>query len=156
MIKGDLQHNWELLFRNTDLLRDMIDKYYPFKTKNQITVAQIKMLVCVMRHKPDGVMLKDIANELELTPGAVSQMVEHLVRMELLERCASETDRRAVCIKLSQKGKSIRAFHEDFFNRVINDFMKTVPEEKQKIVFAEVMQKMHDYLEHEKQKQVGA
>ena len=33
--------------------------------------------------------------------------------------------------------------------------MKTVPEEKQKI-FAEVMQKMHDYLEHEKQKQVGA
>ena len=32
MIKGDLQHNWELLFRNTDLLRDMIDKYYPFKT----------------------------------------------------------------------------------------------------------------------------
>ena len=142
MIKGDLQHNWELLFRNTDLLRDMIDKYYPFKTKNQITVAQIKML-------------KDIANELELTPGAVSQMVEHLVRMELLERCASETDRRAVCIKLSQKGKSIRAFHEDFFNRVINDFMKTVPEEKQKI-FAEVMQKMHDYLEHEKQKQVGA
>lgn len=81
MIKGDLQHNWELLFRNTDLLRDMIDKYYPFKTKNQITVAQIKMLVCVMRHEPDGVMLKDIANELELTPGAVSQMVEHLVRM---------------------------------------------------------------------------
>ena len=155
MIKGDLQHNWELLFRNTDLLQDMIDKYYPFKTKNQITVAQIKMLVCVMRHEPDGVMLKDIANELELTPGAVSQMVEHLVRMELLERCASETDRRAVCIKLSQKGKSIRAFHEDFFNRVINDFMKTVPEEKQKI-FAEVMQKMHDYLEHEKQKQVGA
>ena len=66
MIKGDLQHNWELLFRNTDLLRDMIDKYYPFKTKNQITVAQIKMLVCVMRHEPDGVMLKDIANELEL------------------------------------------------------------------------------------------
>ena len=62
MIKGDLQHNWELLFRNTDLLRDMIDKYYPFKTKNQITVAQIKMLVCVMRHEPDGVMLKDIAN----------------------------------------------------------------------------------------------
>ena len=113
------------------------------------------MLVCIMRHEPGGVMLKDVANELELTPGAVSQMVEHLVRMELLERCASETDRRAVCIKLSRKGKSIRAFHEDFFNRVFSDFMKTVPEEKQKI-FAEVMQKMHDYLEREKQKQVGA
>ena len=91
MIKGDLQHNWELLFRNTDLLRDMIDKYHPFKTQNQITVAQIKMLVCITRHEPDGVMLKDIANELELTPGAVSQMVEHLVRLELLERCTSET-----------------------------------------------------------------
>ena len=155
MIKGDLQHNWELLFRNTDLLRDMIDKYHPFKTQNQISVAQIKMLVCITRHEPDGVMLKDIANELELTPGAVSQMVEHLVRMELLERCTSETDRRAVCIKLSRKGKSIRAFHEDFFDKVINNFMKTVSEEKQKI-FAEVMQKMHEYLEHEKQKQVGA
>ncbi len=149
-----IQHNWELLFRNTDLLRDLIDKYYPFKTQNQITVAQIKMLACIMRHEPDGVMLKDVANELELTPGAVSQMVEHLVRMELLDRCASENDRRAVCIKLSQKGKSIRAFHEDFFDKVINNFMKTVPEEKQEI-FVEVMQKMHQYLENEKQKQLG-
>lgn len=154
MIKGDLQHNWELQ-RNTDLLRDLIGKYYPFKTKKQITVAQIKMLVCIMRHEPDGVMLKDVASELGLTPSSVSQMVEHLVQMELLERCASETDRRAVCIKLSRKGKSIRTFHEAFFNKVINDFMKTVPEEKQK-TFAEVMQKMHDYLEHEKQKQLGA
>ena len=113
------------------------------------------MLICVMRHEPEGVMLKEIAGELDLTPGAVSQMVEHLVRMELLERCASESDRRAVCIKLSGKGKDIRAVHEDFFNRVINEFMETVPEEKRE-VFSEVLRSMHDYLENEKMKQTGA
>ena len=149
------RRNWELLFRNTDLLRDLFDRHYPLKSKDQITIAQIKMLICVMRHEPEGVMLKEIVGELDLTPGAVSQMVEHLVRMELLERCASESDRRAVCIKLSGKGKDIRAVHEDFFNRVINEFMETVPEEKRE-VFSEVLRSMHDYLENEKMKQTGA
>lgn len=155
MTKTYKRHNWELLFRNTDLLRDLFDLHYPFKSKNQITIAQIKMLICVMRHEPEGVMLKEIAGELDLTPGAVSQMVEHLVRMELLERCASESDRRAVCIKLSRKGQEMRAVHEDFFNRVINEFMKTVSEEKRDI-FCEVLRAMHDYLENEKKKQTGA
>ena len=151
MEKTYLRHNWELLFRNTDLLRDLFDQHYPFRSKDQITIAQVKMLICVMRHDPEGVMLKEIARELDLTPGAVSQMVEHLVRMELLERYASESDRRAVSIKLSRKGKEIRAIHEDFFNQVINEFMKTVPEEK-RAVFEEVLRNMHNYLENEKAK----
>ena len=146
-----LQQCWELLFRNTELLQDLIGKCYPVRQYAQITVSQVKMCICICRHEPDGVMLKDLAEELELTPGAVSQTVENLVRMGFVERGTAEKDRRAVCIKLSPEGRKMRVLHENFFNVLAAAYFETVPQEKQEI-FLEVLTGLYDYLKTEKAK----
>ena len=50
------QRCWELLFRNTELLQDLIGKCYPVRQYAQITVSQVRMCMCICRHEPDGVM----------------------------------------------------------------------------------------------------
>lgn len=149
MNSQEIQRCWKLLYRNTDLFRDLIEKYHPIGNIGQITVSQIKIMNCILDHEPNGIMLKDLAGELDLTPGAVSQAVEHLVRDGFVERCTSETDRRAVCIKLSPEGKKIRARNKVFFDRLTAAFLDTLPEEKQ-TVFIEVLEGLHEYLKNEK------
>ena len=48
-----------------------------------------------------GISLKSLAEDLNLSSSAVSVMVEMLVQKKILERKASEVDRRQVLIRLS-------------------------------------------------------
>ena len=98
---------WMLLMRAADLCR-----VYGFgegiQEVQKVTMAQQNVLGVVYSHPGPGVMLKDIAMDLHLTPGAVSQTVEALVRMDAVERVPSPHDRRAVLIRPSPKGMRIR------------------------------------------------
>ena len=51
----------------------------------------------------EGVSLKSLADDLNLSSSAVSVMVEMLVQKNVLERRSSETDRRQVLIRLSDR-----------------------------------------------------
>ncbi len=75
-----------------------------------LTKRQEKSLFVVSRlnaTKPEGVTLKELAEHLHMTVPAASVLVESMVRKGLLSRVPSATDRRAVCIKLSQQGQEI-------------------------------------------------
>jgi len=50
--------------------------------------------------------VKNIAEKLHVTSGAVSQIVENLVKSGLLLRGTSPTDRRGVLVGLSPEGKT--------------------------------------------------
>lgn len=108
-----------------------------------ITIAQQRVIAIVFAH-PDGVMPKDIARELDLTPGAVSQTIDHLVREGVLTRTVSELDRRAVVIRASEESLRRRDRVERKFGRVMESVLRQVsPEEREaflkilKLVIAE-------------------
>lgn len=48
-----------------------------------------------------------VASEMGMTRGAVSKLVERLCRKQLVERCASEGDRRFQTVKLTPAGKRL-------------------------------------------------
>jgi DNA-binding MarR family transcriptional regulator len=56
-------------------------------------------------------MLKDIADELKLTPGAISQTVDILVRENIVERTVSPTDRRAILLRPTAQGLILKDEH---------------------------------------------
>lgn len=75
-----------------------------------LTKRQEKSLFVVSRlntTRPEGVALKDLAERLHMTVPATSVLVEAMVKKKLLSRIPSQTDRRAVCIRLSPLGQEI-------------------------------------------------
>lgn len=59
-------------------------------------------------------MMSGMGEELGLTMGTVTGIVDRLVRENLVERCSDNSDRRIVLARLTQKGlKLIRRIHQD-------------------------------------------
>jgi len=67
-------------------------------------IAQIKLLTM---EAPQGVALKTLAGHLKMTVPATSLLVETMVNKGFFERTPNPEDRRAVCIRLSEKGQEI-------------------------------------------------
>ena len=51
---------------------------------NRLPLSQLRVVGVIYDRHPEGVMLKDIADELKLTPGAISQTVDVLVRENIV------------------------------------------------------------------------
>ncbi len=56
---------------------------------------------------PQGIALKTLASRMQMTVPATSLLVESMVERGLFERTPNPDDRRAVCIRLSEKGAQI-------------------------------------------------
>lgn len=74
--------------------------------------AQVRILYFV-QHR-GSVTMKEIAESMDATGGAATQLVEGVVRAGLLERSVEREDRRKVHIVLSHKGeKKFAQFRKD-------------------------------------------
>jgi len=65
---------------------------------------QIRLIHAVRQYlqdKPDGLLLRDLAERIGVTPPSASVMVDTLVKRGFLERSISVDDRRAVRIRLT-------------------------------------------------------
>lgn len=69
-----------------------------------VAVGQLKMM---MEDCPQGVALKTLASHLQMTVPATSLLVETMVSKGVFERNPNPDDRRAVCIRLSEKGNAL-------------------------------------------------
>lgn len=98
---------WTMVMRTSDLIKNYA-AMMGNTSVDRITLTQQGIMSVVCSRPKPGVRVKDIAEELYLTPGAVSQTVETLVREGILVRVPDEHDRRAVLISLSEKGERMR------------------------------------------------
>ena len=73
-----------------------------------------------------GISLKSLAEDLNLSSSAVSVMVEMLVQKKILERKASDVDRRQVLIRLSDAAWEA----VDMFDKQCSAFLDTFSEEE--------------------------
>ena len=62
---------------------------------------QVRILFFIARQN-EGVAVKDLAEMLNVTPGAVTQFVDALVEMDLVRREEDAKDRRIIRIKLTE------------------------------------------------------
>ncbi len=96
----------------------------------KVTLARLRIMGCLFEHDGKSLMLKEIAEKFNFTPGAVSQTIDALVKEELVERLASPTDRRAVCIRLTRKGEEIRNRLDSGFTGSMEKLVQELPKEK--------------------------
>ncbi|HSX42793.1 MAG TPA: MarR family transcriptional regulator [Candidatus Saccharimonadales bacterium] len=70
-----------------------------------ISRAQLELLTLI--HYARSIRAKDIARQLYMTPGAVSQLAEGLAEQGLIIRRTDEKDRRIQWLEVTQKGESL-------------------------------------------------
>lgn len=80
------------------------------RAAHQPTKQQFELLFAVKQL--DQPSIKELAERLDITSGAVSQLVEHMEQTQLVERVESEQDRRTVRVRLTRRGANLfRHFH---------------------------------------------
>jgi len=83
---------------------------------------QIMILLFVYR-KNGAVSVKEIAEFLHVTPGAITQFIDGLVKKKLVEREQNLNDRRVINIKLSQATqKQFNQFKKDYLKSASQAF----------------------------------
>ncbi len=140
--------SWKLIFELSRKLHDfgIAAEHNP---ADNVTVAQSRVIGVVFSRAPRSVMLKEIAAELNLTPGAVSQTIDALVRDGMLERCTAEHDRRAVAIRPTGRMEDFRRQRGGFLSRNMEKFLADISPEDQK-TFLRVLTAVRDKLDMER------
>ena len=134
---------WIKLFHLTDILREMHDNSNcradtpPLHT----TLAQAKVMGTILWGPDEGCSIKEIAEKLHITSGAVSQIVDKVVHEGLVERIAAANDRRSVKVTLSAQGTALHERLNRYFEQATSQLMAGIPQEKIN-VFNEVLEHM--------------
>lgn len=106
-------------------------KMFGLTMRQASAIAQVQLL---MEKEPQGVALKVLAKQLQMTVPATSLLVETMVSKGFFERTPNPTDRRAVCIRLSEKGMEL--FDEVYanFHREIDTRAAALTEEELRVL----------------------
>lgn len=72
----------------------------------------------------------DISRFLSISPPAVSQLVDKLVHMELVDRKENPGDRRQKSHYLTPKGEALLAEKHQYGHKWIEDFIHHIPEDE--------------------------
>lgn len=78
--------------------------------------------------------MSTIAKSLEITVGSLTTSMNALVRKGYVIRERSETDRRVVMIRLSEKGERAYLHHKDFHDRMTDAAVSSLKEHEEPIV----------------------
>jgi len=105
---------------------------FPLNEVN-LSGAQLR-LVFLISDQADGATVKDIAQDLGITSGAVTQQIDELVAAGYVTRTEDPTDRRLIRITVSPKTRGVlsslktKFFRhvEPMFNNLTNQEVKTL------------------------------
>jgi len=127
-----------------ELLSEQIPSDLFHYTANQLHV--IRRVYELTREAEGGIQLKLLANDLEITPAAASEMVETLVRRGALERCNDINDRRAVSLSLAPSWQDKFNCCEKLLENLLDSFFEKIPEHEREI-FGRVCSELADFME---------
>ena len=127
---------WRTLFSLADEFRNLAHHAnLDSELVTSVTVGQLRVLKAVANltydGNSDGLMLKTLAEKVKLTSGAVSIIVDALVKNGLLERRHNSSDRRAVNLALSAAGREKVSQYISFYDRFTQEFFDELTEEEQ-------------------------
>jgi len=122
-----MEDNREKLLKNlienfTQIFRGM-HKEQKFPFGGLVLTRQQMMIMLFVNEKKENASVKEIVEFLQVTPGAVTQFVDGLVKNGLVERVESNMDRRSINIRLTQMAKEqFCYFKKNCINKMTRSF----------------------------------
>src|ERR1700742_1008506 len=91
--------------------RTSTSRMHALMGQHDISLTQVELLLTVKHRQP--VSVKDLAAQMRLTPGAVTQLLEGLAERNYVGREVAEYDRRVTNVSLTPSGaEKLRALTE--------------------------------------------
>lgn len=135
----------EVVFSNLQKLhRCGSANFHTLLGQQDISPSQMELLIAVKRSQP--VSVKAIAEQMRLTPGAVTQLMEGLVAKRYIERQPDAHDHRITNVRLAEDGAQQL---EQLWTRrtaMLRDIVKTLDTDELTIMLR-VQEKMLHYFE---------
>lgn len=119
-----------LLFHLTNQFKDQLIGHY-FSGAG-ITAPQFKVLINIYKGNTSPA---EICKNLLMDTGAMSRMVERMVKSGLIERHRNTQDKRQVILALTEKGQSLcHTFQHEALNTILAELTaRLTPEESQQL-----------------------
>jgi DNA-binding MarR family transcriptional regulator len=92
--------------------------------ESHLTLAQGRCLWNIAHH--EGCTLQELSDHLDLRPSTTSELVERLVRVELVQREPDANDRRTVRLSLSERGRAVHLEHTATRRNHLQNFLETL------------------------------
>ncbi|BBF42383.1 transcriptional regulator, MarR family [Lachnospiraceae bacterium KM106-2] len=119
----NLRESVRLLERNLGMLNE---------SDCSVTLSQCHAIVEIGRNQP--LMLKMLANRLQLDVSTMSKTVDHLVKRNLVERKQSDEDRRKLVLTLTKEGRLIYQKVENNMELQFQQLLEKIPVEQRELV----------------------
>lgn len=142
---GTRSKNIQEIFRASAVVQRMM-RTCLLKDFEEMGVApsQLQLLQLIEQQQP--VSLKLLAASMHLTPGAITQLVEGLVRAGYVTRTESSEDRRVMVVTLTPEGAKVGKTFERKKQEILTEIVANMTDDELEI-FLRVQQKMLTHLE---------
>ncbi len=154
---------WNKIFQLSDYFHETCSSVHTpeeIKSFHDMPLSQIHMVKKVRKltsDVPEGISLKLLAQELDISAAAASELVNILVNKGLLSREPSPLDRRAVCIKLSESAENKFDRVGRFLDMKTDEFIKDITLDEAMMLstlldkFIKKMESIKESMPHEKE-----
>lgn len=112
-----------------------------------LTQGEVMLLIRINKlHKcaEQGLKVSDISNSMRVAPPSITQLINTLEAGGYVERNMDRSDRRAVRVRLTQKGEEVVQKANEAFSRMIRGLIEHLGEEKSK-EFIDIMEQVYVY-----------
>lgn len=116
-----------------NLLDNFYKTYYKIEEINLnqvikcLTTSELHIIEAIGENE---ITMNELSDKLGITMGTASVAVNKLTEKQFLERSRSNTDRRKVFVKLTQKGKVALNYHGNFHSTILEKITDDIPKEK--------------------------
>lgn len=130
--------------------RSMHNRMHAIIGDSPISRTQLELLIMLKHLQP--ISPKKLADNMHLTPGAISQLVDGLVDLDLVSREVDPSDRRLQILKLSDRGTDQLSTMEKNRHEMLKHVMDDMTREEL-LLLLKIQQKMVAQLDTIEKKQ---
>ena len=146
---------------NTDLARELMDVLRQLKrTKfndfdDKVTPSEIMLLNVLKRELADknekGIKASELSEKCSVTRSSITQTIGNLEQAGFVVRTMDETDRRAIRVKLTDKGEKLYTRHADEMVKFVNELSEYLGNEEVRCLIIS-LKKINEFLKLRKNK----
>ena len=126
---------WRLIIRsNAKMLNLLLQECPDIAPGQKITFSRIRVLTYLAQAQGEQVSIRDLAEELGVTSGGVSQMIDSLVKSDMVCRTTSKEDRRVVFLSISDNAKRSLEVLSNYLHDRVAKAMAKIPKDDREIM----------------------
>ncbi|CUN64195.1 winged helix-turn-helix transcriptional regulator [Clostridium sp. NSJ-49] len=129
------------------LFRDILDieeKWLQNSEFSDLSVTEIHVIEAISLDKERT--MSEVAYDLSITVGTLTTAINKLVKKGYVDRRRIEEDRRVVLVMLTDKGKEVFKYHEEFHNDMVKCTIDSFSKEEE-IVLVSALKRVSEFFE---------